>query len=67
MNTRGAMEIILGLLALQYGLIGTRLYEALILMALLTSIMAGPALIFFMKSHDTPTVELGEDGHIAEC
>jgi Kef-type K+ transport system membrane component KefB/mannitol/fructose-specific phosphotransferase system IIA component (Ntr-type) len=41
MNARGAMEIILGLLALRAGLIGERLFVALVVMALVTSIMAG--------------------------
>lgn len=45
MNARGAMEIILGILALQYGLIEQQLYVALILMALLTSVIAGPGLL----------------------
>lgn len=42
MNARGTMEIILGLLALQYGLISERLFVALTVMALLTSMMVGP-------------------------
>lgn len=42
MNARGTMEIILGLLALQYGLISERLFVALTIMALLTSMMVGP-------------------------
>lgn len=42
MNARGAMEIILSLLALQYGLIGHRLFVALVIMALVTSISSGP-------------------------
>jgi Kef-type K+ transport system membrane component KefB/mannitol/fructose-specific phosphotransferase system IIA component (Ntr-type) len=42
MNARGAMEIILGLLALQQGLIGERLFVALVLMALVTSMLSGP-------------------------
>jgi Kef-type K+ transport system membrane component KefB/mannitol/fructose-specific phosphotransferase system IIA component (Ntr-type) len=41
MNARGAMEIILGLLALQAGLIGERLFVALVVMALVTSIISG--------------------------
>jgi Kef-type K+ transport system membrane component KefB len=41
MNARGAMEIILGGIALQQGLIGKPLYEALVVMALSTSAMAG--------------------------
>jgi mannitol/fructose-specific phosphotransferase system IIA component (Ntr-type) len=44
MNARGAMEIILGLLALKYGLIGERLFVALVVMALVTSLMSGPLL-----------------------
>lgn len=42
MNARGAMEIILGLLALQFGIIGERLFVSLVIMALVTSIMSGP-------------------------
>ncbi len=41
MNARGAMEIILGLLALEAGLINERLFVALVVMALLTSITSG--------------------------
>jgi len=41
MNCRGAMEIILGLLALDAGLIGERLFVALVVMALVTSITSG--------------------------
>ena len=44
MNARGAMEIILGLLALKYGLINERLFVALVVMALATSLMSGPIL-----------------------
>jgi len=44
MNARGAMEIILSLLALKYGLIGERLFVALVVMALVTSLMSGPLL-----------------------
>jgi Kef-type K+ transport system membrane component KefB len=41
MNARGAMEIILGLLALQAGIIGEPLFVALVVMAIGTSIMSG--------------------------
>jgi Kef-type K+ transport system membrane component KefB/mannitol/fructose-specific phosphotransferase system IIA component (Ntr-type) len=44
MNARGAMEIILGLLALEYGLISEPLFVALVVMALVTSLMSGPAM-----------------------
>ena len=42
LNARGAMEIVLALLALQYGVIGERLFVALVVMALVTSLIAGP-------------------------
>ncbi len=44
MNARGAMEIILGLLALQAGIIDERLFVALVIMALITSMLAGPGI-----------------------
>jgi len=42
MNARGAMEIILGMLALNAGLIGERLFVALVIMAVGTSMASGP-------------------------
>jgi Kef-type K+ transport system membrane component KefB/mannitol/fructose-specific phosphotransferase system IIA component (Ntr-type) len=44
MNARGAMEIILALLALQAGVINERLFVALVIMALATSVIAGPVM-----------------------
>jgi Kef-type K+ transport system membrane component KefB len=44
LNARGGMEIILGLLALRSGLVGERLFVALVATALLTSIAAGPSI-----------------------
>lgn len=41
MNARGAMEIILGLFALQKGLIDERMFVALVIMALVTSVTSG--------------------------
>ncbi|HNM45807.1 MAG TPA: cation:proton antiporter [Candidatus Sumerlaeota bacterium] len=41
MNARGAMEIILGALALQAGVIEEKLFVALVIMALLTSMISG--------------------------
>ena len=49
MNARGAMEIILGLLALKYGVIGERLFVALVVMALATSLMSGPLLQHLLR------------------
>jgi Kef-type K+ transport system membrane component KefB len=42
MNARGAMEIILGLIALQNGLINERVFVSLVIMALVTSMVSGP-------------------------
>jgi mannitol/fructose-specific phosphotransferase system IIA component (Ntr-type) len=49
MNARGAMEMILGLLALQYGLIRERMFVALVVMALSTSLVSAPALHFLIR------------------
>jgi Kef-type K+ transport system membrane component KefB/mannitol/fructose-specific phosphotransferase system IIA component len=49
LNARGAMEIVLALLALQYGVIGERLFVALVVMALVTSLIAGPLMQFVLR------------------
>jgi mannitol/fructose-specific phosphotransferase system IIA component (Ntr-type) len=49
MNVRGAMEIILGVLALQAGVIDERLFVALVVMALLTSAAGGPLMRWFLR------------------
>lgn len=49
LNARGAMEIILGMLALQYGVIDERLFVALVIMALVTSLMSGPAMQWLLR------------------
>ncbi len=55
MNARGAMEIILALLALQAKLISEPLFVAIVIMAVLTSVMAGPALALLLRLK--PTVQ----------
>ena len=42
MNARGAMEIILASIALEYRLIDQRIFVALVFMALITSLLSGP-------------------------
>jgi Kef-type K+ transport system membrane component KefB len=42
LNARGAMEIILGTLALNAGLISSEIFVALVVMALITSIASAP-------------------------
>lgn len=54
MNARGAMEIILALLALEAGLIDERMFVALIIMAMVTSLVAGPAMQWIMGNKRLP-------------
>jgi len=49
MNARGAIEIILASVALEHGLIDERIFVALVIMALLTSMLSGPAVQFLLK------------------
>ncbi len=49
MNARGAMEIILGLLALEGGLITEKLFVALVIMALFTSVTSGSLMQLLMR------------------
>jgi len=49
MNSRGAMEIVLGILALQAGLIQERVFVALVIMALVTSLSSAPFMSYFLK------------------
>lgn len=44
LNARGAMEIIVASIALRFGIIGQTTFVALVVMALLTSLAAGPVL-----------------------
>lgn len=50
MNARGAMEILLGTLAYDSGLIDEKMFVALVVMAVITSLMSGPLMKFFLKS-----------------
>ena len=49
MNARGAMEIILGLVALENGLINERVFVSLVIMALVTSMTSGPLMKWVLK------------------
>ena len=48
MNARGAMEIILGTLALQAGLINETIFVALVIMALVTSLTSAPLMKLYL-------------------
>lgn len=51
MNARGAMEIILGLIALENGLIDEKLFVALVVMAIITSMSSGPLMKWALKEN----------------
>ena len=58
MNARGAMEIILGLIALENGLITEKLFVALVVMALVTSMTSGPLMKWALKLKSTKLTPL---------
>jgi Kef-type K+ transport system membrane component KefB len=60
MNARGAMEIVLGILALQAGVISEQLFVAIVIMAVVTSIMAGPMLQYLLTGEMKVGVNLKE-------
>ena len=49
MNARGAMEIILGLVALESGLINEKVFVSLVVMAIITSMTSGPLMKWMLK------------------
>jgi len=49
MNARGAMEIILGLIALEAGLINPTIFVSLVIMALITSMTSGPMMKWMLN------------------
>lgn len=57
MNARGAMEIILGILALQAGLIREPMFVALVVMALVTSLISAPAIHFLVHRRKNLTLK----------
>ncbi len=59
MNARGAMEIILASMALEFGLIDQRIFVALVIMAVVTSMISGPAIKWLLSP--TPAMMPAED------
>ena len=64
LNSRGAMEIILALLALEAGIIRPHLFVALVIMAIVTSLISGPAMIRILRPATSPIVALLRAGEI---
>jgi Kef-type K+ transport system membrane component KefB len=54
MNARGAMEMILAGVALERGLIGPRLFVALVVMAVATSVISGPGMKRLLRPASPP-------------
>jgi Kef-type K+ transport system membrane component KefB/mannitol/fructose-specific phosphotransferase system IIA component (Ntr-type) len=65
MNSRGAMEILLALLALEAGIINQKVFVALIMMAIVTSLISGPAMMRLLRAAPSPVVELLRGGVVA--
>jgi Kef-type K+ transport system membrane component KefB len=57
MNARGSQEIVLGLIALNAGLITDQVFVALVVMTFVTIMMAGPAMKYFLHKHAKSDVE----------
>ena len=56
MNARGAMEIILGLVALENGLINEKVFVSLVIMALVTSMSSGPLMKWMLRIKPKPSL-----------
>jgi mannitol/fructose-specific phosphotransferase system IIA component (Ntr-type) len=57
MNARGAMEMILGMLALRAGLIREQMFVALVVMALFTSLISAPSIHFLISRRRVLTLK----------
>ncbi len=64
MNSRGAMEILLAVLAMEAGIIGQKLFVALVIMAVVTSLLSGPALVRLLRPASSPIAALLRAGEI---
>lgn len=53
MSSSGAMGIILGIFALQNGLISSAIFEAIVITAVTTSLISGPLMKFFLKQKES--------------
>lgn len=57
MNTRGSQEIVLGLIALNAGLITDQIFVALVVMTFFTILISGPGIRFFLHKHNITSSE----------
>jgi Kef-type K+ transport system membrane component KefB/mannitol/fructose-specific phosphotransferase system IIA component (Ntr-type) len=56
LNARGAMEVILALLALEAGLLREQVFVALVVMAIATSLISGPTMKWMLRGTDDETL-----------
>jgi Kef-type K+ transport system membrane component KefB len=52
MNARGSQEIVLGLIALQAGIINEKIFVGLVVMTFVTILLAGPMIRYFLRKHE---------------
>lgn len=61
MNSRGSQEIVLGLIALNAGIITEEVFVALVVMTFVTIMMAGPAIKYFLGKHSKNHPSVAEE------
>jgi Kef-type K+ transport system membrane component KefB len=64
-NSRGAMEILLAVLAIEAGIINAKIFVALVIMAVVTSMLSGPALVRLLRPAPSPIAALLRAGVIS--
>lgn len=64
MNSRGAMEILLAVIALEAKIINEKIFVALVIMAVVTSLISGPAMARLLRATGGPVQKLLRAGAI---
>ncbi len=68
MSTSGTMGIIVGIFALQYGIITTTTYSSIVVMAIATSLFSGPLLKCILNpKEEVSLIELLDNNFIPDC
>jgi Kef-type K+ transport system membrane component KefB len=60
MNSRGAMEILLASVALDAGMINEKMFVALVIMAITTSVISGPAIRWLLRRSEGPAARAAD-------
>lgn len=53
MNARGSQEIVLGMIALQAGIIDEKIFVGLVVMTFVTIVIAGPMIRYYLRKHES--------------